>query len=515
MIVQITITSCLIIVLCFLGCNPNRAVARERYESDQFVTIGLDLEDSKPTLNMYVNSAIQDVAKQWNVKADSSRFAYALASRFSSRQLESWVINNPLIDTANTFQTNVYIAAGFINAPMLRYKGLSPTLQLNGVQIGADKFSHFFGVGTLYLQEFLKHDSIDEGEKAALEFGVFTEHWYWGELTTSVFSNADLVANYEGFRFLRGLFEDNNVPGKIALMRWEGDRPIQQRPFDFGDYVNDYWNEVMNPNSYQPSLGKHVVDYLRVLCLKPEIRNHPEILVSANDKYLTKKYAHLGMHNNRSNFRMTKICSDFSSMSIKEKNETMARFNKAQSQYNQRNLEMQSGQNISLEKAVEISSEKPFCKQSAILASREHQEMLNWYDKNYEKFVKIFALPTNKNTITHIDNVAVILSQANKEGGIKCIESLLTNKAVRMRDGVELSVRICGEIGEDGHQLIVPQYRVEYENTITAAIVDFSPFFGNFMDGQFMHYSMKKDYFEFGNAVGYIYRTIPPLCRWF
>ena len=35
---------------------------------------------------------------------------------------------------------------------------------------------------------------------------VTTERGVFGALTTGIYSNADLVANYEGYRFYRGLF---------------------------------------------------------------------------------------------------------------------------------------------------------------------------------------------------------------------------------------------------------------------------------------------------------------------
>ncbi len=54
-----------------------------------------------------------------------------------------------------------------------------------------------------------------------------------------MFSNADLVANYEGWRFYQSLFEDNVVEGKAAILMLDGDIYVQQRPFSFADHIND------------------------------------------------------------------------------------------------------------------------------------------------------------------------------------------------------------------------------------------------------------------------------------
>ncbi len=57
---------------------------------------------------------------------------------------------------------------------------------------------------------------------------------------TGSYSNADLVANYEGYRFYRSLFDDDVISGKTAILRWENNRWVIQREFDWADHVNEY-----------------------------------------------------------------------------------------------------------------------------------------------------------------------------------------------------------------------------------------------------------------------------------
>ena len=68
-------------------------------------------------------------------------------------------------------------------------------------------------------------------EQEAAERSAYTERAIFGQMTTGSYSNADLVANYEGHRFYRSLFEDNIVPGKPAILRWENDAWVIQRPY--------------------------------------------------------------------------------------------------------------------------------------------------------------------------------------------------------------------------------------------------------------------------------------------
>jgi len=50
---------------------------------------------------------------------------------------------------------------------------------------------------------------------------------------------------YEGYRFYRSLFEDAVVGDKPALLAWKQDHWIMQRPFDWSDHVNDFWDEAL------------------------------------------------------------------------------------------------------------------------------------------------------------------------------------------------------------------------------------------------------------------------------
>ncbi len=122
---------------------------------------------------------------------------------------------------------------------------------------------------------------------------VFTERAIFGSGSTGAFSNADLVANYEGHRFYRSLFEDDVVPGKPAIVRWENGGWVIQRAFDWADHVNEDWDEALNINDFDVFLYGHMRKRLVNLC--PQYWENPALYTLENGAELKSRYAHLGM----------------------------------------------------------------------------------------------------------------------------------------------------------------------------------------------------------------------------
>ena len=121
--------------------------------------------------------------------------------------------------------------------------GFGPTIRVNGVYIGTDKIGHFFSQGRKFYRRYRRMGD----ETQAARWSIVTETGLFGRLTTGVLSNADLVANYEGYRFYRSLFEAGVVHGKVAIFRWLDDRPVRQRAFTWADHINPFWDEALNP----------------------------------------------------------------------------------------------------------------------------------------------------------------------------------------------------------------------------------------------------------------------------
>ena len=101
------------------------------------------------------------------------------------------------------------------------------------------------------------------------------------------------MANYEGHLFYRSLFEDNAVPGKVAILRWEDDHWVMQRKFDWADHVNEYWDEALNINRFDRLLYTHMRRKLTNLC--PQYWESPAIYTIENEEVLKARYAKLGL----------------------------------------------------------------------------------------------------------------------------------------------------------------------------------------------------------------------------
>jgi hypothetical protein len=179
--------------------------------------------------------------------------------------------------------------------------GVGRSFRVNGVMVGSDKFGHFVSQGYKYYMRELRGESRER----LLQKGWFAERWIYGELTTGVFSNADLVANYEGWRFYQSLFEDNVSEGKTAILVLGGDSYVQQRPFTFADHINNYWDEALNPSYAVPSLNKRLRKAIKSLC--PEYQENPDSYTLPDDAQLWARYENLGLKDSRQN-QFVAIC---------------------------------------------------------------------------------------------------------------------------------------------------------------------------------------------------------------
>lgn len=179
--------------------------------------------------------------------------------------------------------------------------GVGPTIKVNGVLIGSDKLGHFLSQGRKFYRRYLRYAN----EAEAAKHSAFTERAIFGQMTTGSYSNADLVANYEGHLFYRSLFEDGIIPGKPAILAWRGEAWEMQRPFDFADHVNPYWDEALNINHYDKLLYSHMKERLQEYCSDYELR--PAMYRFGDEHLLQDKYHHLQLRET-SELRLGRLC---------------------------------------------------------------------------------------------------------------------------------------------------------------------------------------------------------------
>lgn len=264
------------------------------YESDQYLNRGIELADSREVLNAVVNDAIHSAAAEWRGRRDDYRFArriyWRVGGLFWVDHIERMAMERPEIARAPRAGRNgIFAGAPWWVARVQKCFGVGPTIRLAGTRLGTDKLGHFFSQGVKYFGSRERRWS----EEKILDRGRTNERLIFGQLTTSVYSNADLVANYEGYLFYRSLFEDGIVPGKGSIVRWKGDRPVVERDFDWADHVNDYWDEALNPSHFGRGMHRFLQRKLPSLC--DEVRRRPELYVSADEEALRQRYAHIGL----------------------------------------------------------------------------------------------------------------------------------------------------------------------------------------------------------------------------
>jgi ankyrin repeat protein len=156
------------------------------------------------------------------------------------------------------------------------------TVMIDGVLLGNDKFVHFVHMGHINYTTYRASLAAGKDEAQALQDVVdlgtgahpfLSEGTLLGMLTTGVWSNADLAANYCGMKFFRNLTEAVSVRGAVRA-------PMLQRRGEFytladhvrpesdflAVFVSDHWNEALNPNHYAFGMGGFVAEGLRKRC---------------------------------------------------------------------------------------------------------------------------------------------------------------------------------------------------------------------------------------------------------
>ena len=107
--------------------------------------------------------------------------------------------------------------------------------------------------------------------------------------------------------FTAVFFEDNIIPGKPAILAWKGDHWIMQRPFDWADHVNDYWDEALNIPHYDALLYSHMRTRLLTFC--DTYREDPGIFAIHDEEALKHRYRFLQLRDT-SELRLSQLCTD-------------------------------------------------------------------------------------------------------------------------------------------------------------------------------------------------------------
>jgi hypothetical protein len=276
------------------------------YETDQFSNRLEPIADSTELLNQRVDATIRDIAEDWKGPRSEQRFVNRVFHHIGGHhwvdRLERWAMNNPEVERLSTpRRKSIYSGHPIWATRVTTFFGIGPTIKINNVLVGSDKIGHFLSQGRKYYRRYQR--SGDEAQ--AGEWSAFTERAIFGQVTTGSYSNADLVANYEGYVFYRSLFEDNVIPGKPAILQWEDGGWVVQRAFDWADHVNEYWDEALNINHYDRLLYDHMQQRLMDFC--NDYQRRPARYRIDDEAELAQRYAHLGLRKT-SELRLSNLC---------------------------------------------------------------------------------------------------------------------------------------------------------------------------------------------------------------
>jgi hypothetical protein len=209
-------------------------------------------------------------AERWLAERIFQRMGFGLPEALT----EIWVRHAPFPGRKVRFLpsplASVY-AGVFSPFPLAFVVWTSPTIRLYGVDVGTDKVGHFFQQGAGYFDRYSEARASGKDEpaavKAVVEYGVLSEATIFGSGLTGVYSNADLAADYAGFKFYRNLFRPVALASRVLppmVVRdgrgWKVN-PARADADLLRPYVSLHWNEAYNPSRYVygiDTLRRHV-----------------------------------------------------------------------------------------------------------------------------------------------------------------------------------------------------------------------------------------------------------------
>jgi len=265
-------------------------------EIDSVTPRKIKLENSLTTINTIINQRMQEAILKANTQQDyieGEDFEDIEEAEFCDEDVlytelrkaifqsytASWGLKGYDLDTelrgllsrqsySLSLNDSIYRDIDYIEGFSLNLKELSDVVNINGHLIGLDKIGHFFAEGWQYF-ELTQYEN--RSFEQALKWGKQQETGKFGYTTTGIFSFADLVANFNGWRFwnkillkekdpLKGVIASffnrpyiscntqiiSSIKNKKIVKAWE-----INNEFDLSGYLDGTWDEGNNCNSYE------------------------------------------------------------------------------------------------------------------------------------------------------------------------------------------------------------------------------------------------------------------------
>ncbi|MDC0254312.1 hypothetical protein OAK75_05395 [Bacteriovoracales bacterium] len=305
-------------------------------ETDQLFALNKYIEDSTGPINEIINQNLVRAVEKANRKNYS---CYKLTKNFAKevgsgkKSLRDMPIRkNNSIDqiprqSSNRelfYEDSIYYGLKRWDIGIGDNRFLSPTLEVNGVRLGADKISHITFIGlnyyktfSFFLRRYKKKFSKDKALRKALEkainFGVFQESTITGKsrFVSGLFSFADMEANYQGLRLFHNICGSenpyvNNINGQWYL----------QKKVDITPYITPELDETYYPNYFRESFWKKVKTNMLNYCnessfkaLAARKRYYSTFKKKSFSYYFLKEKIRKGKLKDPSRFTLENVCS--------------------------------------------------------------------------------------------------------------------------------------------------------------------------------------------------------------
>lgn len=245
-------------------------------ETDQYSVPPIPLEDMGAEIGREamenLKEALQETwgsAKKLNAAEISRAIGKKLMTPFSA-PVDLWTgktesrLGRP-ISFSPPYQESAFYG---MQSPLpFAFRFTAPTIRAFSVYFGTDKLDHFFKHGLEYYEEYREAieegRGIDEAMRRAVQVGINQEHGFWGQLSSGVYSNGDLAADFGGFQLLRNLTESIELGGlryppllfQSALGDWVLRADVKAATF-LKPFFTDRLNEALNPSVYVHDLKR-------------------------------------------------------------------------------------------------------------------------------------------------------------------------------------------------------------------------------------------------------------------
>jgi len=242
-------------------------------ETDQFTTPRAPLYDIGPMLSRKVVEIIESDRSG----DDPERVLSKWVGRnvFASR-LVRWVREIRVAEGPVTFQPSVFesIYREALSPTPASFLFDSPTVHIHGYYLGTDKIDHFFQQGHAYFEQVMKNEADGDAAgaiAAAVAHGAKQEHQQYGTLSSGVYSNGDLAANFAGMKFYLNLRHPVRISEKVLppLLERSGRGWRLRLGIDpnhvLEPFLSNHLDESLNPSRYRFS-RKFIRAHVRNRC---------------------------------------------------------------------------------------------------------------------------------------------------------------------------------------------------------------------------------------------------------